>query len=112
MITVLFDREWNITHTHSRPLLYVSVIDSDLISLTPSMFLQDTKESGILDFEATGHNSLNKRMKHRRVLQRVPRKRFRSENLGALNSSFLNKVHQHPYPIAFLRRFCYGWLLV
>lgn len=81
MTTVLCDCEAII---NSRPMTYVTDNDAELVPLTPSMFLQDIKVSGVPDFDRVDHQSLNQRVKYRQNLQIALRNRFRSEYLGAL----------------------------
>ncbi|XP_055948258.1 uncharacterized protein LOC129981444 [Argiope bruennichi] len=81
MTTVLCDSEAII---NSRPITYVTDNDAELVPLTPSMFLQDIKVSGVPDCDKADQQSLNQRVKYRQNLQKALRNRFRSEYLGAL----------------------------
>ncbi|XP_054709178.1 uncharacterized protein LOC129218883 [Uloborus diversus] len=81
MITVLCDCESTI---NSRPLTYMPGDDAELLSLSPNLFLQDIKTSGVPDIDALDHQSLNKRIKYRQNVQRDLRQRFRAGYLGAL----------------------------
>ncbi|XP_054713434.1 uncharacterized protein LOC129222896 [Uloborus diversus] len=81
MSTVLCDCESTI---NSRPLTYVSEQESEFVPLSPSLFLQDIKETGMPDCDAADHKRLNKRIKYRLALQKGLRKRFKSEYLGSL----------------------------
>lgn len=81
LATVICDCESVI---NSRPLTYIDECDSEFVPLTPAMFLQDIKLSGVPDCDAADHKSLNHRIKYRIALQKDIRKRFRSEYLGSL----------------------------
>ncbi|KAG8180613.1 hypothetical protein JTE90_018231 [Oedothorax gibbosus] len=52
--------------------------------LSPNLFFQDLKTSGLSDIVEVDHQSLNKWLIYRRNLRSDLRKRFRSEYLGAL----------------------------
>ncbi|XP_055935667.1 uncharacterized protein LOC129965631 [Argiope bruennichi] len=54
MTTVLCDSEAII---NSRPMTYVTDNDAELVPLTPSMFLQDIKVSGVPDCDKADHQS-------------------------------------------------------
>nr|XP_042907172.1 uncharacterized protein LOC107438580 [Parasteatoda tepidariorum] len=79
--TVLCDCESII---NGRPLTYVSEDISDLVPLTPSMFLQEVREVGLPDLDLLDSKSLNKRFAYRQRLRQDLTKRFRSEYLGQL----------------------------
>lgn len=63
MITILCDCE---AIVNSRPLTYMSTDSTDLVPLTPNMFLRDLAESQVVDFdaiEAKGQNSFTRECK-------------------------------------------------
>ena len=49
---------------NSRPITYVSYNDTELVPLTPAMFLQDIKMSGVPDCDRIDRQSLNRRTKY------------------------------------------------
>lgn len=95
MCTVLCDTE---SLVNSRPLTYISENDSELLPLSPSLFLQDVKETKMPDCDFIEETSFNKRLKYRCKIQADLRKRFRSEYLGLLihrtHGKNENKPHQ------------------
>ncbi|XP_071043021.1 uncharacterized protein [Parasteatoda tepidariorum] len=54
---------------NGRPLTYASEDISDLVPLTPSMFLQEFKKIGVPDLDQLGSKSLNKRFAYRQRLR-------------------------------------------
>ena len=58
MLTVLLDCESVI---NSRPITFMSDSHNELMPLTPSMFLQEIKEIGVLDLDNIEKCNLNKR---------------------------------------------------
>ncbi|XP_043492371.1 uncharacterized protein LOC122517840 [Polistes fuscatus] len=62
MMTVLLDCEAII---NSRPITFLSENKQDLVPLTPSMFLQDTKEIGVLDLDRVEKCDFAKRYNYR-----------------------------------------------
>ena len=81
MYTVLCDCESVI---NSRPLTYLSEDSTDLIALTPAMFLQDIKEVGVPDIDKVESADMSKRWIYRQKLRENLRSRFRNEYLGQL----------------------------
>lgn len=69
---------------NSRPLTYVSEDSEDLITLTPSMFLQEVKEIGIPDLDSIDASSLRRHLKYIHKIRCNLRKRFRKEYLSQL----------------------------
>ncbi|XP_043496427.1 uncharacterized protein LOC122520403 [Polistes fuscatus] len=80
MMTVLLDCEAII---NSRPITFLSENKQDLVPLTPSMFLQDTKEIGVLDLDRVEKCDFAKRYNYRAKIKEGLRRRFRTEYLGA-----------------------------
>ncbi|KAJ8962359.1 hypothetical protein NQ318_018342 [Aromia moschata] len=81
LLTLLCDCE---AIVNTRPLTYMSDDPSDLITLTPVMFLRDQVESGFPDCDAVDQESLCKKMRYKQKLRQELRRRFRSEYLGQL----------------------------
>lgn len=75
---------------NSRPLTYVSNDASELIPLTPVMFLRELAGSGVPDCDFADSVALNRRVKYVQRLREDLRKRFRTEYLGQLRQKFLN----------------------
>ena len=90
MYTVLCDCEAVI---NSRPITFMSDNVQDLIPLTPSMFLQEIKDVGVVDLDKIENCDLNKRFAYRQKIKDELRKRFRVEYLGEL-VKFNNKNTQ------------------
>ena len=80
MLTVLLDCEAVI---NSRPITFMSE-KNEIIPLTPSMFLQEIKEVGVLNFDTIENDRLEKRYVYRQKVKDNLRRRFRNEYLGAL----------------------------
>ncbi|GFX93937.1 integrase catalytic domain-containing protein [Trichonephila clavipes] len=68
MYTVLCDCESLI---NSRPLTYVTDDVEDLEPLTPSMFLQDIREVGVLELDQIDDNKLNKRLVYTEIEYKI-----------------------------------------
>lgn len=81
MLTVLLDCEAVI---NSRPITFLSESKQDVLPITPSMFLQEVKEIGVLDLDKIERCDLSKRYLYRQKIKEDLRKRFRIEYLGAL----------------------------
>ncbi|XP_011860462.1 PREDICTED: uncharacterized protein LOC105557751 [Vollenhovia emeryi] len=81
MSTILCDCE---AIVNSRPLTYLAEDPTQLIPLTPMMFLLETSQNETPDLDKLEVN-LNKRMRYRQSLRNDLRKRFRSEYLGQLS---------------------------
>jgi hypothetical protein len=84
LFTILCDCE---SVLNNRPLTYLSNDPGDLVPLTPSMFLQEVKESGVPDLDQLDAQKLKKRYAYRQKIRDDFRKRFRSEYLGQLRQS-------------------------
>ncbi|XP_018303518.1 uncharacterized protein [Mycetomoellerius zeteki] len=83
LTTILCDCEAII---NSRPITYIAEEPHQLIPLSPALFLQDTRNSGIPDLDAIASaEKLNKRIKYRQTFREHLRQRFRSEYLGQLS---------------------------
>ncbi|XP_051160007.1 uncharacterized protein LOC127280786 [Leptopilina boulardi] len=67
-----------------RPLTYVSDDANDLKTLSPSMFLQETREIGVPDLDVLSKEKLNKKLRHRQQTLKDLRERFRVEYLSQL----------------------------
>ena len=94
LVTVLCDCEATI---NSRPLTYLSDYPDDLAVLTPAMFIQDIKETGVPDLDLISKQSLTKRVKYLQRLRSELRQRFRLEYLGQLEGK--NKVKKASEPV-------------
>ncbi|GBN32734.1 hypothetical protein AVEN_178946-1 [Araneus ventricosus] len=81
LLTILCDVESVI---NCRPLTYISNDSEDLLPLTPSMFLQDIKESGVADLDLLDRSKLLKRQRFLQELREQFRCRFRKEYLAQL----------------------------
>lgn len=81
LVTILCDAESLI---NSRPLTYLSEETTDLVALSPSMFLQEIKEVGVPDFDLIDSMKLEKRFIYRMKVRQDLRNRFRNEYLGLL----------------------------
>lgn len=62
----------------------MSESESEVMPLTPSMFLQEIKEIGVLDLDQIENWRLDKRYLYRQKIKESLRHRFRKQYLGAL----------------------------
>ena len=69
---------------NSRPLTYVSEDSNDFKPLTPAMFLQEIRETGVPDLDMLYNERLNKKFKYRQRVLNDLRARFRTEYLSQL----------------------------
>lgn len=69
---------------NARPLTYMSEDAVDCVTLTPSMFLQDVPQVGVLDIDLVEANDLKRHYRYRLKLKEDLNKRFKSEYLGQL----------------------------
>ena len=81
MLTVLLDCEAVI---NSRPITFLADNKQEIKPLSPSMFLQEIREVGVLDLDKVDQIDFNKRYVYRKKILESLRERFRSEYLGAL----------------------------
>lgn len=81
---------------NSRPLTYVSEDTEELTPLTPSMFLQEIRTSGVPDIDILDHTGFNKRVCYRQILREHLRKRFRIEYLGQLRTQTFRHREMKP----------------
>ncbi|UYV70147.1 hypothetical protein LAZ67_7001968, partial [Cordylochernes scorpioides] len=81
MSTILCDAEATI---NSRPLTYIHEDFDNLIPLSPSMFLHDSKYVGVPDLDKLDSKKFQDRYRHCKRLREALRSRFRSEYLGQL----------------------------
>ncbi|UYV80233.1 hypothetical protein LAZ67_18002105 [Cordylochernes scorpioides] len=81
MSTILCDAEATI---NSRPLTYIHEDFDNLIPLSPSMFLHDSKYVGVPDLYKLDSKKFQDRYRHCQRLREALRSRFRSEYLGQL----------------------------
>ncbi|XP_017877686.1 uncharacterized protein LOC108623602, partial [Ceratina calcarata] len=81
MMTTLIDCEAVI---NSRPITFLSDSQEEIMPLTPSMFLHEVREIGVLDLEKIEKVKLNKRFSYRQKIKHDLGQRFRNEYLGAL----------------------------
>ncbi|GBN74216.1 hypothetical protein AVEN_91125-1, partial [Araneus ventricosus] len=81
LLTVSCDLE---TTINSRPLTYLSDEMEELMPLTPSLFLQDLKQTGVPDLDLVDSSKLNIRVKHCDSIRKELRSRFRKEYLSQL----------------------------
>ncbi|XP_018577969.1 uncharacterized protein LOC108916245 [Anoplophora glabripennis] len=88
LLTVLCDCESII---NTRPLTYISNDPSDLVSLTPSMFLRDLVESGLPDYDEVDRASLTKRLRYKQQLRHDLRLRFRNKYFGQLHLHYTGR---------------------
>ncbi|XP_054284030.1 uncharacterized protein LOC129000954 [Macrosteles quadrilineatus] len=69
---------------NSRPLTYISEDSHDMEVLTPAMFLNGTKEYGVIDLDQINYTNLSRRWNFKLKLKEDLEKRFRSEYLSQL----------------------------
>lgn len=69
---------------NSRPLSYMANESSELETLSPSMFLKDMKQEGVLDLDSVNAKKFNERHQYRVQLKTELQSRFRSEYMGQL----------------------------
>ena len=81
MTTVLIDCEAVI---NARPVTFVSENDNEIAPLTPSHFLKETEEIGVLNLDKIESCDWNKRYAYRVKMMKCLRERFRNKYLGAL----------------------------
>lgn len=72
---------------NSRPLTTISEDTEDLVPLTPSMFLQGIRETGLPDLDNLENVNLKGRLRYLLKLKKDLRSRFRVEYLGQLKNS-------------------------
>lgn len=83
LTTILCDCEAII---NSRPITYLAEDPHQLIPLSPALFLEDIRSTGVPDLDiATSSEKLNRRLKYRQELREHLRRRFRIEYLGQLS---------------------------
>lgn len=82
---------------NSRPLTYLSEDPSDLVPLTPSLFLQDQTEYCVADLDQNDLHSLRKRAKHLHSVKEKLKTRFQKEYISILKQS--GNVHQTPLEV-------------
>ncbi|XP_071648478.1 uncharacterized protein [Temnothorax longispinosus] len=83
LTTILCDCEAII---NSRPLTYIAENPHQLIPLSPALFLQDIRGSGVPDIDIVASTEkLNRRMRYRQELRDQLRSRFRIKYLGQLS---------------------------
>ena len=95
MITILCDCEALI---NSRPLTYVSSDSSDLMTLTPNMFLQGIREIGVPDIDFIDTVNISEKSRYLQKLKDNLRRRFRAEYLGQLREN-LKKLEKRELKI-------------
>ena len=94
--TVICDSEALI---NSRPLTYVSEDISDLVPLTPKMFLQDIQQTGVVDLDQVDATHLRRRHQYKNKLKNDLQKRFRNEYLGQLILRQDNRKYNKPIKV-------------
>ncbi|XP_071042994.1 uncharacterized protein [Parasteatoda tepidariorum] len=80
---------------NSRPLTYLSEEPSDLVPLTPSLFLQDQTEFCVDDLDQNDMQNLRKRAKHLHSIKQKLKTRFYKEYISLLKQS----RHSHQSPL-------------
>lgn len=80
---------------NARPITYLSNDTTDLVSLTPAMFLHDLPEAGMPDCDAVERTALCHKMRHKQKLRENLQHRFRNEYLGQLRQ-FHKKLKHRP----------------
>lgn len=73
MLTVLLDCEAVIYY---RPITFLSEAKQDILPITPSMFLQEIKEIGVLDLDKIEKCDLSKKYLYRQKIKEDLRRRF------------------------------------
>ncbi|GFQ79847.1 integrase catalytic domain-containing protein [Trichonephila clavata] len=76
---------------NSRPLTYLSEDPSDLVPITPSLFLQDQTEFCVQDLDLNDMQNLRKRAKHLHAVKHKLKTRFQKEYISILKKTS-NKV--------------------
>ncbi|GFR23822.1 integrase catalytic domain-containing protein [Trichonephila clavata] len=76
---------------NSRPLTYLSEDPSDLVPITPSLFLQDQTEFCVQDMDLNDMQNLRKRVKHLHAVKHKLKARFQKEYISILKQTS-NKV--------------------
>lgn len=79
-----------------RPLTYVSEDIHDITPLTPEMFLRDSHEAGVPDWDVIDREMLSKRAKYLQKTRDHLRKRFRSEYLGQFRQQAIKRLKNNP----------------
>ncbi|XP_054706953.1 uncharacterized protein LOC129216761 [Uloborus diversus] len=72
---------------NSRPLTYLSEDPSDLVAITPSLFLQDQTEFCVEDLEQNDLRNLRKRARHLHAVKQKLKIRFQKEYLSILRQT-------------------------
>lgn len=90
MATVLCDCE---SVLNSRPLTFISEEGCAATPLTPSLFIQDIKESGLPEMDVIESVDLKKTWQQRLKLKEDFRRRFRAEYLGQLQTRINSAKH-------------------
>lgn len=85
LLTLLCDVE---SVMNNRPLTYVTESGSDLVPLTPSMFFQGVRVSGVPDLDVLDKEGFERRFRCRQELLVRLRGRFRKEYLALLVGKF------------------------
>ena len=80
---------------NARPLTNISDDPTDLSPLTPSMFLQEIRESGVPELDVMERVDLKGRYLYRQKLKDDLRHRFRSEYLGLLHTKHVIRQMQN-----------------
>lgn len=81
---------------NSRPLTYISEDHNDLRPITPSMFIQDLKDSRTPDLDAIEKIKLTKKAVYRQKIREELKLRFRNEYLGQLQHRQRDKSSRAP----------------
>ena len=82
---------------NSRPLTYLSEEPSDLVPLTPSLFLQDQTEYWVEDIDQNDLTSLRKRAKHLHAVKGKLKTRFQKEYISILKQ--IGNTNQTPLEV-------------
>jgi hypothetical protein len=98
--TVLCDCESVI---NSRPLTHVSEDVTDLVPITPNMFLLDLKEVGLVDCDAVESGRLNRWSTYQQKVKENLQERFKKEYLGQLVLTAKKGHKLQPREVVFLR---------
>lgn len=88
LMTVICDCE---SVVNSRPLTYISNDPSDLLPLTPAMFLREQSDTSVPDIDQIEKTNLSRSMRYKQKIREQVRQRFRVEYLGQLKLIFDKK---------------------
>jgi hypothetical protein len=96
MSTILCDCEAII---NSRPLTYLTEENTEIIAITPAMFIRDVREAGVPDLDQINKSHFAKRIRYRQRLKEELRRRFRVQYLGQLARRTKHRTNTAPVAV-------------